>query len=312
MFSNIVSLEFSKTIKTGNAFGFPLVWDESTRRNILELSRIYSSFQLQPKLAPNYPPIQLLTNSFSARSMVSDSHLAPPSDALAQHIFKLSRPFLFNILHLLAHNPILILFCRIISKNTLSNVLGANFICPSGLTGTCVNQKTPGSKEIQMFPRTRGAPGTTRPCVSILTAGHDGNKAAFGKYLPIIQTVMGQLAISSGYVFIAEGKKVNVAKRMTFLVCVPSAVLSWAALMTCAAKIQRSAKKCLTSWKVHGDHWESRGDRKYVSKFRKSCKPLYFGWGGFMVVTHKSVLKFMQGIIRGLFRTLLALKKKKK
>lgn len=32
MFSNIVSLEFSKTIKTGNAFGFPLVWDESTRR----------------------------------------------------------------------------------------------------------------------------------------------------------------------------------------------------------------------------------------------------------------------------------------
>ncbi|OXA48133.1 hypothetical protein Fcan01_16921 [Folsomia candida] len=136
-------------------------------------------------------------------------------------------------------------------------------------------------------------------------------RLVFGKYLPIIQTVMGQLAISTGYVLIAEGTKVNLAKRMTFLLCVPSAVLSWAALTTCTAKIQKSAKKCLTSWRVHGAHWESSWDRKYMAKFRKSCKPLYFGWDGLMVVTHKSVLKFIQGSIRGLFRTLLTLKKKK-
>lgn len=32
MFSSIVSQEFSKTIKTANTFGFPLIWDENTRR----------------------------------------------------------------------------------------------------------------------------------------------------------------------------------------------------------------------------------------------------------------------------------------
>ncbi|OXA48071.1 hypothetical protein Fcan01_16914 [Folsomia candida] len=136
-------------------------------------------------------------------------------------------------------------------------------------------------------------------------------RLVFGKYLPLTQTFLGQLAISTGYVLIAEGKKVDVATRMTFLLCIPFAVLSWAVLLTCAGNVQKSAKDCLTSWKVHGDQWESRGDRKYMSKFRNSCKPLYLGFDGFMVVSYKSVMKFMQGIIRGVFRALLALKKKK-
>ncbi|OXA38242.1 hypothetical protein Fcan01_27047 [Folsomia candida] len=137
-------------------------------------------------------------------------------------------------------------------------------------------------------------------------------RLVFGRYLPIIQTFLGQLGISTGYVLIAEGGKIDLVTRLTFSICVPFAVLSWVALMTCAAKIQKSAKDCLTSWRVHGGgHWESRADRKYMSKFRKSCKPMFFGLDGFLVLTHKSVMKFMQGIIRGVFRTLLALKKKK-
>ncbi|OXA38243.1 hypothetical protein Fcan01_27046 [Folsomia candida] len=137
-------------------------------------------------------------------------------------------------------------------------------------------------------------------------------RLVFGRYLPILQTFFGQLTVSAGYMLIAEGGKIDVATKMTILVCVPFAVLTWVVLMTCAAKIQKSAKKCLTSWRVHGGgHWGSGADRKYMSKFRKSCKPLFFGWDGFLVVTHKSVMKFMQGIIRGVFRALLALKRKK-
>lgn len=55
--------------------------------------------------------------------------------------------------------------------------------------------------------------------------------------------------------------------------------------------------------------WKRSADRKYMSKFRKSCKPIYLGFPGFMTITHKSVLKYMQGIVRGVFRMLLALKK---
>ncbi|OXA48075.1 hypothetical protein Fcan01_16918 [Folsomia candida] len=136
-------------------------------------------------------------------------------------------------------------------------------------------------------------------------------RLVFGKYFPLTQSFLGQLAISTGYLLIAENKKLDLATRMTFMLCVPFAVLSWALLLACAGKIQKSAKDCLTSWKGNGDHWELRGDRKYMSKFRKSCKSLYLGLDGFMVVTHRSVMKFMQGIIRGVFRALLALRKKK-
>ncbi|OXA48333.1 hypothetical protein Fcan01_16909 [Folsomia candida] len=129
-----------------------------------------------------------------------------------------------------------------------------------------------------------------------------------GIYFPIMQIILGQLALATGYVLIAEGRKIKLATRMTFLTCDAVAVLFWVAMMTCAGKIQKSSKECLISWRVNRDQWESKEDRRYMSKFRKSCKPLYFGLDGFMTVTHKSVLKFVQGIIRGLFRTLLTLK----
>lgn len=133
-------------------------------------------------------------------------------------------------------------------------------------------------------------------------------RLVFGKYFPIMQTLLGELAISAGYVLIVEGGKIDLVTRMTLMACIPFAVLSWAALMTCAGTIEKASKECLTSWKVYGDHWESSADREYVSKFRKSCKPLYLGWDGFMVVTHESVMNFMQGVIHGVFRAILALK----
>ncbi|OXA40239.1 hypothetical protein Fcan01_25084 [Folsomia candida] len=131
-----------------------------------------------------------------------------------------------------------------------------------------------------------------------------------GRYLPILNTLFAQLSISSGYVLIVEGRKTDDSMKMVLLVCVPFTVLVWAGFLVCVGKIQASSKECLTSWKVGAARWEAKEEKKYMAKFRKSCKPIYFGFEGFIVVTQKTVLKFMQGVVRGLFRALLALKKK--
>ncbi|OXA37586.1 hypothetical protein Fcan01_27649 [Folsomia candida] len=130
----------------------------------------------------------------------------------------------------------------------------------------------------------------------------------FGRYLPVLNTLYGQLAISSGYVLIVEGGKTDNSTKLVLLVCVPFTVLVWAGCLICAGKIQASSKECLTSWKVGAARWEEKEEKKYMAKFRKSCKPIYFGFEGYIVVTQKTVVKFMQGLVRGLFRALLALK----
>ncbi|OXA48610.1 hypothetical protein Fcan01_16415 [Folsomia candida] len=134
----------------------------------------------------------------------------------------------------------------------------------------------------------------------------------FGNYLPAIQSVFGQLAVTSGYTVIGgSGKGGETFTSVLIIVCVPFAVLSWAVMLSCAANLDIKSRECIQSWKRGGIEagW-SRDEVRYMAKFRKSCKPIDFNCQGMMRITKKTVIKFVQGIVRGIFRMLLALKKK--
>lgn len=136
----------------------------------------------------------------------------------------------------------------------------------------------------------------------------------FGHYLPPLQGVGVQTAIFTGYVLIGHDKdrknSLDNVTTLMLLAVVPFAIVSWAALLICAARVHKAAKDCVNSWKRDGALFTRVEDRKYFAKFRKSCTPLYFGFPGVMTVRHGTVLKFIQAIVRGTCRALLTLKRK--
>lgn len=275
-------------------------------RKLLELPWIYRYYIVRPNLAQNYAPNSICPKPFNlSQILISPRHSMHWPDMFSNY------PFLFYLAYLI-YTPAMTLtfyfvasFVQIMFQAFSTLIILALPI----IQELTLTKKPPGKvRKFKCSPEL----GAHREHLihvyrSLQLAMHE-IRLLFGKYLPPCQTLLGQLTISTGYICIAEGAKIDGATKMAFILTVSFAVLSWTALMICAGKIQKSSNECLTSWRVLGDHWESRADRKYMSKFRKSCKPIFLGLDGYMIISHKSVLKFLQGIVRGLFRTLLALK----
>lgn len=130
----------------------------------------------------------------------------------------------------------------------------------------------------------------------------------FGLLFPIINALFGQAAVSVGYLLIVVG--MDVLSSIIFLYGISCIVLFWSVMLTGLGSLQNVSKKCIEFWKIDTQLWENTRDRKYMGKFRKSCKPLSVGYPGVMKISHTTVLKFVQGIVRGLFRTILSLKRR--
>ncbi|CAL8146787.1 unnamed protein product [Orchesella dallaii] len=79
-----------------------------------------------------------------------------------------------------------------------------------------------------------------------------------------------------------------------------------AGLLDCAGKLCSIGEKTLVSWKFHD--WGSPWRNKHMAKFRKSCKPIRVHYGNSYTIRKVTVLKFLRGIVRGTFRSLLTLK----
>lgn len=92
--------------------------------------------------------------------------------------------------------------------------------------------------------------------------------------------------------------------KLPLLLGSPTLTAFWAVLLDIGRRIGRGTTKVLISWKVHA--WKSKHDRKLMSKFRKSCKPIMLCYGMQFVVGRTSVLKFFKGVVRGTMRALLA------
>lgn len=144
----------------------------------------------------------------------------------------------------------------------------------------------------------------TYRCLQLIMTG---SSLQFGHYLPIVQALFTQLAISTAYILILNGNTMKLFTKLAFLVTVPFCMGIWVAMLSCAGAAYKLSKKCVTDWKVEAGLISTQVERKYMTKFSRSCKPLKFECPGFMTATYDTVLSFMQGISRGVFRILLAL-----
>jgi hypothetical protein len=81
----------------------------------------------------------------------------------------------------------------------------------------------------------------------------------------------------------------------------------WICVLEIAGNIYMHGERVLMSWKYY--EWRNKQQRKFMSKFRKSCKPIMIHHGRAYIIRRKTVLKFIRGLVKGIFRTLLTLGK---
>jgi hypothetical protein len=55
---------------------------------------------------------------------------------------------------------------------------------------------------------------------------------------------------------------------------------------------------------------QTKEEKKFISKFRKACRPLRVGAGSTFTIRRLSVLKFARAIVKGTIRALLTVGKK--
>jgi hypothetical protein len=122
-----------------------------------------------------------------------------------------------------------------------------------------------------------------------------------------LQTLLSQLILTCNYMLIAKSDIVSTVIKYILIYWSLFGMLAWLTFLSLAANVNTYGKSTIKSWKFL--KVENKTERKYISKFAKSCKPMCWGKQGFILIRKKTVLKFIQGIVRGTFRAVIALKR---
>lgn len=128
----------------------------------------------------------------------------------------------------------------------------------------------------------------------------------FGSIVLPVQAYLSQFVLILNYVLIKNGHEMTGVSIMVALTWSLACQMAWIILLSLAAIFAKEAKVTTKSCKYF--EFSSKLEKKYMSKFAKSCKPLFVGKEGVFRVSKKTVLKFLQGIVRGTFRALITLK----
>lgn len=134
---------------------------------------------------------------------------------------------------------------------------------------------------------------------------HKNVNLCFQHIIIPLQTIITQLSLFCNFTMITQGHNLDLTTSIILCFWSSGTLVIWTAFLTTGGYIYLQGKTTLSSWKYL--KW-SKWDKKYMSKFRRGCRPLALRVGGYYCVRRLSVLKFWQGIVRGTFRALLALK----
>lgn len=121
------------------------------------------------------------------------------------------------------------------------------------------------------------------------------------------QTLISYLILFSSVMLIKFGNIMSLVSKGMLVSWILASLIFWASSLAIGGHMYWFGKKILVSWKCYS--WSNRRDKVYMSKFRKSCKPLMLNFGRTYVIRPLSVLKFLRGISRGIFKALLTINK---
>lgn len=127
----------------------------------------------------------------------------------------------------------------------------------------------------------------------------------FGSILLPMQALVSQFILILNYILIKHGHEMSWITIMVAVVWSLACQIVWITLLTLASTFHKEAV-ATRSWKGFEFRWKS--EKRYMAKCARSCRPLYIGTGEVFQISKRTVLKFLQGLVRGTFRALVTLK----
>lgn len=128
----------------------------------------------------------------------------------------------------------------------------------------------------------------------------------FGSVILPLQAFISQFILIINFVLVKHGREMTDILVMVAVIWTVASQVVWITVLTLSATFQKEAVATRRSWKSF--EFRTRFEKRYMNKFTRSCKPLYIGTGDVFRISKKTVLKFLQGIVRGTFRALITLK----
>jgi len=135
---------------------------------------------------------------------------------------------------------------------------------------------------------------------------HKAGIRLLGKILLPMQFLIGKFILYGNFTLVRYGHILTHLDLLRISSFVLIFQVVWSLTLEFSGQFYRHSIATLISWK--GLRIPRKEDRKYMSRFRKSCRPLYIGTEGYFVIRRLTVLKFLRAIIRGTFRSLLTAK----
>lgn len=132
--------------------------------------------------------------------------------------------------------------------------------------------------------------------------------AVLGMLLVPLQTLITQLVMFVSFLMSKHRNKMGTTTQMVMVSWAIISMCTWILVLEVSGYIHKYGEEVLKSWKYHV--WKTPFERRLMNKFRKSCKPIMVHYERAYTVKRITVLKYVRGIIKGVFRTLLTLGKR--
>jgi hypothetical protein len=137
---------------------------------------------------------------------------------------------------------------------------------------------------------------------------HKQAMSIFGVMLLPGQTLLGQFILYSNYTLIKHWNELDSTIKCVVTILDLTVLCFWFSILEVCGRFYMEATKSLKSLKLLPVR--NRMETRYLSKFRKSTRPLTISYGEVFKIKRLSVLKFLRGIVKGTFRALLLTVKK--
>ncbi len=120
-------------------------------------------------------------------------------------------------------------------------------------------------------------------------------------------------SLFSNLTLIRQWSKLDPVSKSILFVISMGCQITWILALHASSRLTLFSTRTIQSWKskpagvMMNNKWGSAWNRKYMSKFQKSCRPFKIGYKSHFTFKRNSLLTYLKALYRGTFRALCAL-----
>ncbi|OXA42370.1 hypothetical protein Fcan01_22798 [Folsomia candida] len=118
----------------------------------------------------------------------------------------------------------------------------------------------------------------------------------YGIYFIPFQSLALNFVLYTNFVLIRPWNSLDYATLLLTLIWSVGIQVFWYFVLHCGGRYYSFSKRNRTSWKFMAT--EGPKEAKYMSKFRRSTRPMGIGYEGYFIIKPLSLLKFVKGVVR--------------